>query len=376
MESIEHSADPADWIFNQETVHSIELFVDDDGIASLYAEPNVYVEGSATFDGSDLGVVGIRLKGRIGSFRTLDQKAGFKVDLNRYEPEKRFHGLEALTLQNSVVDCSWMKEQLGYRVYRDAGVRASRTGWTEVRLNGELYGLYNLVETTDDRFLKRQFEEPDGNLYDGKYLWYGGYNYTLLDFHPDLVEYFQLEEGLNPRDDINAMADVVQAAASGGDFYADTQDVINWERQHRQVAVAQWIGHVDGYSMNQNNYRVYFDPGDDLRAVIVPWDLDYAFLKAGAWGMDWNSPRGLLTSYCRADEDCWDAQRDAMAWLLEEVIDERAYVDLLEDGADLIENYVETDPRKECGMSDHTWAVSTLRSWVRGRDTAMEDFWE
>ena len=151
---------------------------------------------------------------------------------------------------------------------------------------------------------------------------------------------------------------------------------MNWERQHRQVAVAQWIGHVDGYSMNQNNYRVYYDPGDTQRATIVPWDLDYAFIRDSSWGKSWNSPQGLLTRYCRADDDCWAAQGDAMESLLTDVIDERAYLDLLEETQDMLEPYVEADPRRECGMSDHNSASSSLRTWVRGRDEAMEDFWD
>lgn len=376
VEHVEETPDEQAWIFNRKMVHSVELTIADEGIDSLWADPSEYVEATATFDGADLGVVGIRLKGRIGSFRTLDKKSGFKMDLNRFQEGNRFHGLEQMTFNNSVTDCSYMKEHLGYQIYRDAGVAASRNGYTEIRLNGALYGLYVITETTDDRWLKRSFDEPEGNLYDGKYLWYGGYNYTLLDFHPSLADSFQLEEGLGPRDDINDMVDVVHAASTSGSFYEDTAGVVNWERQHRQVAVAQWIGHVDGYSMNQNNYRVYYDPGDDLRATIVPWDLDYAFIRDSAWGKSWNSPQGLLSRYCRADDACWEAQGEAMASLLGEVIDERAYLDLLEDTQDMLEPYIEADPRRECGMSDHNSASSALRTWVRGRDEAMEDFWD
>ncbi len=377
VEVLPESPEKDRWIFNTQTVHQIEVQVDAEGIESLYASPFQYVQGTATFDGIDLGVIGLRLKGKIGSYVDLDGKSAFKIDLNRYEEGKRFEGLEQFTLNNSVVDCSYMKENLGYHVYRAAGIPASRTGYAWVTLNGESYGLYVLVETPDDRFLKRHFAEPDGNLYDGKYVWFGGWDYFKLDFQPDLAPYFELEEGTDiSRGDINTLADVVDQAVGTAEYYDLTAPLLNWDRQHRQVAVAQWIGHIDGYSMNQNNYRVYFDPEDDRRAMIIPWDLDYAFLRDYQWNKSWETPPGRLTYWCMADERCREAQREAAVWVLESVIDEDELLDLIDDTRDVIEPYMEDDPRRECRQQDFSSSVSYLRSWVRNRDEHLEEFWE
>src|SRR6185436_17476366 len=58
---------------------------------------------------------------------------------------------------------------LGYEVYRAAGVPAPRLAHVEVWVNGELWGVYQNVETPNRRFLSRWFEDNDGMMYEGAY---------------------------------------------------------------------------------------------------------------------------------------------------------------------------------------------------------------
>ena len=74
------------------------------------------------------------------------------------------------------------------------GIPTSRTGYAQLFVNGEDYGLYLVVESQDDRWLKRNFEDRSGNLYDGKYV-YSGYWPTIVDFGKGLDHWFDLEEG-------------------------------------------------------------------------------------------------------------------------------------------------------------------------------------
>ena len=353
VEVITESPDPADWIFTNQRVHQVEIQVDTTGIGALWASPYEYVQGEASFDGQPLGAVGVRLKGKIGSFRDLDHKSGFKIDINHFDPENRLAGLEQLTLNNAINDCSFMKENVAYEVYRAAGVPTPRTGYAWVTLNGEPYGLYTLVETPDDRFLGRVFEEPDGNLYDGKYVWYGGSNYVLLDFHPSLAPYFELEEGTlqEGNADLQAIIDQVDAAVGTLDYYEDTQGVIDWDQQHRFMAAEQWVGHIDGYSMNTNNYRLYVDPARDGRVVWVPWDIDHGFTYDYQWGKSWDAPQGRVSYWCMYSEACREQTGLASAWLVEQV-DERVLLDRIEQNEDLIRPYIDEDPRRECSAGD------------------------
>lgn len=369
--------DDGDQLFNRLVVHQIEISLDQQDISSLYADPYTYVEGEVTFDGRELDPVGVRLKGHIGSFRDLSAKSGFKLDLNRFFPDQKLFDQKQLTLNNAVVDCSYSKEHVGYTLYRAAGIPVPRNGFAWIRVNGEDYGLYILTETPDDQLLERHFEDPEGTLYDGKYKHYADGSYQLMDFWPALAPQFELEEGPDVANaDIIAFTAEVDASVGRADFYERTSGVLNWESQHRHVAVDQLIGHLDGYSMNTNNYRVYFDPADDGRAVLLPFDLDYGFLYAGQWGMDWNRPRARLTNACWQDAQCEEAQREAMAWVLANAYDEDELQRVIDEVEELITPYVEDDPRRECGMSDVRSYRAGMRNWVRDRPDEMEDFWE
>ena len=63
-----------------------------------------------------------------------------------------------------------MKEILGYRVYALAGIPTLRTCFARVTVNGRrLRPLRGGRDPPDDRFLDRNYDDPTGNLYDGKY---------------------------------------------------------------------------------------------------------------------------------------------------------------------------------------------------------------
>src|SRR5437899_13020153 len=68
-----------------------------------------------------------------------------------------------LTLHNNVTDASWMIEVLSHRLFRDAGVPASRTAYARVyvtvpgKFDKSYFGLYSLVEDVDDNFAEQHF---------------------------------------------------------------------------------------------------------------------------------------------------------------------------------------------------------------------------
>ncbi|MDP6933974.1 MAG: CotH kinase family protein, partial [Myxococcota bacterium] len=174
-EPIEHDGD--DWLFSSSRINLVELEIDEDAMEILRAQrlfsyPRDKVRAQAVIDGEVVGDVGVRIRGGLGSFRKIDRKPKLEIDLNEFSGE-RFHGLESLSLNNQVYDCSGLREPLAYAAYGMAGVPTSRTGFAQLYLNGQDYGLMLVLETQDDRWLKQNFEDGDGNFYDGKYV-YGG----------------------------------------------------------------------------------------------------------------------------------------------------------------------------------------------------------
>lgn len=365
-----------DWIFSDTVIHEIELTLSAAAVSALQREPREDVEAEMTFNGETLDPVGIRLAGKIGSYRDLSGKPKLRIDFNKLSEGQRFYGLEGLALNNQVVDCSYMKEATAYRVFREHGAPGSRTGWAHVTLNGSDYGLYLIVESPDDRYLHQNFAEPDGNLYDGKYLydWSTG-NYTLLDLYDELVGLYELEEGQDVGNaDLQAIADALDAHTGTPSFYDELAAVIDWPSVHHHLALEQLVGHNDGYAMNQNNYRVYFDPAADGRLTFITWDLDYSYLRAREWGMSWASPRGRLAAACWADAACVEAQRAASLAVLAEH-DLTALLAWYDATFEVIRAEIEADPRKEFSSGDLDACYDDVRFRVERMGSFMESAW-
>jgi spore coat protein H len=362
-----------DWIFTQGQTHNIRLEIGTDGQRKLNRDPYTAVPALAWYDDRPMGTIGVRLRGKIGSFRDLNGKPKLQLDTNAFAEGERFYGLEGLSLNNTVVDCSSIKDPLATRTFAAAGVAASRTTYARVSIDDEAYGLYVVVETPDDRFLKRNFEQPDGTLYDGKYLYYDNGSYTLLDFTPDLVDSFQQEEGEDVgHADLRALTDAVTASWGTDHFMSDLDPYLNWEEYLTELAVEQLTGHLDGYALNTNNYRVYFDPADG-KAKLIPWDFDYAYLEESWWGMSWTNPRGLLASGCLQDAACKEALRQKVSEVLEKVpaSEVSAWATEL---LDWVEG--EDDPRAECGRRDILSERQRMQAWPEAREAALRQQWD
>ena len=372
--SIGDQPDEGPYVFKQDRIHRIEIELPSDSVSSLGRDPYEYVVGDATIDGAELAEVGVRLRGKIGSFRTLDGKPKLKLDFNAFVDGRRFQGLESLSLNNSVVDCSYLKEPLSYRVFEELGVPAGRTAYATVTINGLDYGLYIIVETQDDRYIDARWEEADGNLYDGKYVWYGGHSYQLLDFGDNVDTMYQLEEGTDVgHADITAVSDALVSAWGQPDFYEQMGEVLDWDEVHREWAGEQWVGQNDGYCINKNNYRVYFNPADG-KANLIPWDLDYSLLHDSDWGRSWSSPSGNLARGCWQDSVCAAAQKDAVADAIDTIenMDLQAFVD---DLAELTESEALADPRRECGRGDIQPWRDYVDWWVGARSDEVSARW-
>ena len=363
-----------DWIFTLDRIHTIELELPLDSWNALGVDPYTYVPGSFTFDGERVDEVGLRLRGKIGSFRTLAGKPKLKVDFNRILDDQRFHGLESISLNNTVGDCGYIKEVVASRLYADAGIPTSRTSYARVYINGADYGLYIVVETQDDRFLDRYMADPSGNLYDGKYIWYGGSSYTLLDFAEGNDSLFQLEEGENVENaEIVAVSDALATWRGTDEFYAQLGALVDWEAIHRTWAVEQWLGQNDGYCLNKNNYRLYFSP-DDGRMRYIPWDNDLTFLYDYQWGRSWSAPYGNLAAACLGHAECradWAAAVDQLLSEIDPVTlgDFIAQIDLLtaESAA--------TDPRRECDAASVAPSRAQVAAWLNTRSSEVRAAW-
>ncbi len=344
--------DPTSLVFQLDEIIPIEIGLSDAAMASLRASRLTWVDGSVTFPEGEFPNVQVRLKAYVGSSRTIDQKCGFKVDLNEYE-DRRWHGIETLTLNNMVQDVTYVHEYMAYQLYRAMDVPAPRQGYAWVTVNGEDYGLYLIMESIDDRFLDRWYADSSGPLFEGAY---------GVDLYAGYENSFEYDEGPDPNDrsDLTELIAVLDQGSNEA-VLAEVETMVDMDELLRNMAVEAVALHWDGYT-TRNNYRLYKDPSTG-RFQIIPWGTDQTFMTAyyGPW-----SAYGRLFTFCLAIDSCYDRYNV----ILEEAtytMDDLALDGVATDLADWLRPYIEVDPRKEFGMSTHDYyldyTVATVQSY-------------
>jgi spore coat protein CotH len=340
-----------DFLFGERTL-DFDLALDDAALAALATDPREDVHATLAFAGQ-FWDVGLRLKGN-ASFRDMSGKASFKIDVQQWDTTARFYGMKRLTLNNMVQDPTMSAEHAAYALYGWLGIPAPRHGYARVRVNGELYGLYGIVEAVDEELLERLFpDDEDGNLYEGGY---GG------DFAQGCADLFSQEEGDDASlPDLEALLDEV-LASTPDTFYPLLEARFDVDPLLDLWAAELVSSNADAYTVSGNNYFVYHALGAD-RWTMVPWGPDQSFSEIESWE---GATPGRLYTRCLASTACTEALRGRVDRVLEvwEAQDMLAYV--TEETA-RIEQDCRQDPRSPFGDYGCRDAQAALRDWVEAR---------
>ncbi len=293
--------DESNYLFSPDEIRTYEIKLSEKNLAFLDRDPAAeqYVEGELVFEGQTISPVGIRYKGSAGAFSICTgggfggignaaktcPKMSMKVKINWQDPDALFYGVRKLQFHAMNSDDSLMREQLGYRTFRAMGIAAPRTAYVRLLINGELEGLFLLVEQVDGRFTRSRFQEGGkGNLY--KEVWpvhlnanpYRRALRTNEDEDPSFARPRALASELR-----NAEPDARKAVV---DRWMDLDYIL------RYVAADRVILHDDGpfhwycgipvaqgsNPGNCGNHNYYWYEAQNMdRFWIIAWDLDLAF---------------------------------------------------------------------------------------------------
>ena len=273
-------------LFDPNRVNTISIALTPDGRMSLDSTPRTYVAARVEIEGHPERAVGVRLKGRYGSFRPLQEKPALKVKFI-HEDGAAFLGLKKLALNNFAQDPSALAEWTAYTLFRAMGVPAPRVGYAVVSIDGEDKGLYAVVESMDDVALDRWFAST-------KHLYEGAYG---QDLYPHVVADFELDEGDEDRADLAAVVNAFETNAPEL-VYGATTALVDWPEVLAAMATEIFIGHWDGYTPSRNNYFLHFD--DAGRLSLLPWGTDQTFRDVLAL----DRGDGRLLRACFADLMC------------------------------------------------------------------------
>jgi len=208
--------------------------------------------------------VAVHLKGSF-TYQDIDQKPSLTLNFSKFAPNQRFHGLEKISLNNSVQDPSYLSEALARELFMDVGVPSPRAGHSFVRINGREKGLYVLLEGWNKQFLRRHFESTKGNLYDGGS---GG----------DITKALKVDCGENP-DDRSDLTNLIAAARVKypSNRLERLERLLDVEKFRNLAALEVLLVHWDGYCAGgPNNYRVFHDAARD-KMVFMPHGMDQLF---------------------------------------------------------------------------------------------------
>jgi hypothetical protein len=176
-------------------------------------------------------------------------------------------------------DPSMLRDRLGYTMFRDMGVAAPRAVHARVLINGQLEGLFAVVEQVDGRFTRARFGEGGkGNLY--KEIW--------PSYDDPSVYLAALETNENQQPSVQRMLDFKQAIDTGA---LDTVNLVDRDYILRYLAVDRVTVNDDGImhlwcdhtaqgnnrgSWGNHNYY-WYEALNENRFWLIPWDLDNAF---------------------------------------------------------------------------------------------------
>ena len=275
-----------DNIYNNTSIANIYLTVPDASRQALDREPKVYVAATVKIDvgGGTSGElpIGLRLKGGT-SLEKLNAKPSMKVRFNwGVLAGQRFVGLKNMTLNALSQDNSRVHEFGAYRLFNAMNVPAPKTGWAEVFVNGTSKGLYLNVETPDDIFLSKRFNDVTQHLYEGVAL-----NDLKRgnDRGGEKDGAFLVDEGWKAVPNKNDLTKLIEVAnySQPAKWWNQLPSVIDRKRMINFFAVENFLGHWDGYSGPIiNNY--FLRSNAQGKFTFLPWGADQTFGENRATG--------------------------------------------------------------------------------------------
>jgi hypothetical protein len=352
------SEDGAEAFFEGGQIPIIEIRLAEGAANQLRDDPRSYVPCTLTIDADTvLEDVAVKLKGSAGSFQGLDEKPGFTINMDRFSPGARFHGLDKFHLNNAAQDPTLLSEWLGAYLFSTAGIPAARITHARVLLDDRDLGLYVFKEAIDRDFLERHFDDAEGNLYDGG---------TAVDLD-ELVERDEGKRGV-PGADLKRLVAACRAEdpaerQAGIETCLDVPDFL------RFMALELMAGHWDGYTTAHNNYRVYVDPAGSGRIRFLPHGMDQLLGDPNAPILE--TPPTIVAAAVMGVPEWRSAFRDRIRELLPLFDAEKAILPQLDSVAERLRPVVGATGTE--ALEAWEGALADLRARIVARDACLRE---
>ena len=343
--------------FTPTAVNTLSITISDENWQDILDNPldEEYHETAITFNGVTLDSVAIRTKGG-SSLRNVanssSDRYSFKVDINEYVSGQKFFGLKKFTLQNSFNDPSYMREVIAYELMDEMSVPTPEHAYVNFYVNGELFGLYLMVEAVDGEFVEKHFANSNGDLYKPD-----GTGSDLLWLGDDIQSYTDINLQTNEdTTDNGAFINFVESLDKGETSAIEVDTLL------RYMSVSTSLSNLDSYhGPLAHNYYIYDDDGV---FSILPWDFNESF---GTFAMDCNgvdvrelyidepvsgalSERPLIANVF-AEQSNLDTYHSYLTQLINGSLSSDTFNARVNEIADLIREHVHNDPTSFYGST-------------------------
>ena len=270
-------------VFNPFQILTLNLELSDQDWDTIRFDTTNEIEVPASFwaDGESPILVSVRRK----SSRALPSEAnpikvGLKIDINELVDGQKWRGLTKVSLENGT-DSGVVQEGLAWNLHRLAsssyGYEAAFASWVQLRVNGQLIGVYVNAEQRDKQMLRNRG------------LWVDDETWI---FDQDDIGVPEIEEGDGFSPTYNTLCYVpFRVAKKGSDTCPTPSDVelatqlpllLNMQGMLTQGAVDAYTDNPDALLSHGKNFQFvdFIDPnntGKDTRRLYFPWDLDAVF---------------------------------------------------------------------------------------------------
>jgi len=213
-------------------------------------------------------------------------KPGLKLNFTKPKDGAPFLGQNSVVLANMAQDSSLLKYALSFSLFDKAGLPTPRLTYARVSINGEYWGLYQLIEEIDSPFLTDRFGEKDGYLYE--YAWVDYYRFEqrgegrTQDYLPEPFEPKNNSKNPHPAPLVAWIDAINQTPAE--DFLPVLNECLDTRQLLTYLAVETTTGEEDGLlgDWGLNGFYVY-NFQRTTKFLVMPWDKDWSFFR-------WNRP--------------------------------------------------------------------------------------
>lgn len=268
-------------LFEADMVHDIYLFFDaPDWYEKLRAnfeglDDPLYLEATLVWNEITMERVGVRFKGN-SSYRTYPgAKKSFKIKTNEFVKGRRINGIDTLNLHNAFKDPSYVREKIYYEIAREAGLKAPRTNYAALYVNGEYWGLYFLTEDIDGEFLENHIAaKENGNLYKGDPR--GTLEWRGADPSPYKLEYEK--DNNEDSDDWSDLVSLIETLnrTTPAELKQRLDEVLDIDSALTLLALDNLSANLDSYIGSGHNYYLYQRKYDG-KWMFFPWDPNEAY---------------------------------------------------------------------------------------------------